>query len=71
MLAYLDIALIILSLLLIVLVMVQAKGGGLGSIFGGSSGIYRTRRGVERTIFNLTVIVSVLFLVTSFLTTLV
>jgi preprotein translocase subunit SecG len=71
MLVYLDIALIILSLLLIILVMLQAKGGGLGSIFGGDSSIYRTRRGVERTVFNLTVIVSVLFLVTSFLTALV
>jgi preprotein translocase subunit SecG len=68
---YLDVALIILALMEIGLVMVQTKGGGLGSIFGGDGGVYRTRRGVENTIFNLTIVVSVLFLSVSFLTALI
>jgi preprotein translocase subunit SecG len=62
-----NIALVILSLLLIVLVLLQAKGSQWGAIFGSDAGVYRTRRGVERTIFNLTVVVSVLFLVTALL----
>jgi preprotein translocase subunit SecG len=60
---YFNIALIILSLVLIGLVILQAKGSQWGSIFGSDAGVYRTRRGVERTIFNLTIVVAVLFLV--------
>lgn len=68
---YINFALIILSVLLVVLVMLQAKGGGIGAIFGGDSGVYRTRRGVERTVFNLTIVVSALFLLTAFVSALV
>lgn len=60
---YFNISLIILSLVLIALVILQAKGSQWGSIFGSDAGVYRTRRGVERTIFNLTIVVAVLFLV--------
>ena len=60
---YFNIALVILSLVLIALVMLQAKGSQWGSIFGSEAGVYRTRRGVERTIFNLTIFVSALFLI--------
>lgn len=67
---YFNIALLILSVLLIILVMVQAKGNQLGSIFGGSSGVYRTRRGVERTVYNMTILVAVLFVVTAILSAL-
>ncbi len=68
---YINITLIILSVLLVVLVMLQTKGGGLGAIFGGDSGVYRTRRGVERTVYNLTIVVSALFLLTAFVSALV
>jgi len=43
----------------------QAKGGSLGGIFGGEGGIYHTRRGVERTLFNLTIILAVIFFIIS------
>ncbi len=46
---------IILSLTITVLVLLQAKGGGLGSIFGGDSGVYRTRRGVEKILYQATI----------------
>jgi preprotein translocase subunit SecG len=62
---YFNLALLVLSLLLIGLVMMQAKGSQWGSIFGSDAGVYRTRRGVERTIFNLTIVVSTLFLLTA------
>lgn len=68
---YLSIALIIISTVLIGLVMLQTRGSGLGSIFGGDSGIYRTRRGMEKTLFNVTIVFSALFLIVSLLTVLV
>lgn len=58
---YLKIALIVISLVLIGLVMLQVKGGGLGNMFGGSD-LYRTRRGVEKSVFNMTIVFSALFL---------
>jgi preprotein translocase subunit SecG len=59
---YLQIVQIIISVCLIVAILLQAKGSGLGGIFGGSdSGIYKTRRGAERTLFNLTIVLVVLF----------
>jgi preprotein translocase subunit SecG len=60
--AYLRIVQIIVAFCLIVAVLLQVKGQGLGGIFGGSdTGIYKTRRGAERTLFNLTIILVVLF----------
>lgn len=68
---YLNIAQILVSVAIIVLVLVQAKEAGLGSVFGSDSSVYRTRRGVERTLFNLTIGFSVLFLVISLLSVLI
>lgn len=59
---YLRIALMIVSVVLTALVMLQAKGGGLGSMFGSDGGIYQTRRGVEKTVYNMTVLFAVIFL---------
>ena len=64
-------ALIIVSLVLIALVMLQTKGTGLGSMFGGDGGVYRTRRGMEKTVFNMTVVFATLFLVISLFTVLI
>jgi preprotein translocase subunit SecG len=61
---YLQVVQIIISICLITAVLLQVKGQGLGGIFGGSdSGIYKTRRGAERTLFNLTIVLVVLFFV--------
>jgi preprotein translocase subunit SecG len=49
----------------------QSKGAGLGGLFGGESSIYRTRRGLEKTLFNLTIILAVAFFLTSLLNVLV
>nr|WP_290667073.1 preprotein translocase subunit SecG [Ardenticatena sp.] len=56
------IALFLVSIGLIAVVLMQAKGSGLGGIFGSDPGVYKTRRGVEKTIFNLTIVLAVLFL---------
>lgn len=61
---YLSIIEIILATVLTVLVVIQAKGGSLDGLLGGGgsdAGGFRTRRGVEETIFNLTIVVGVLF----------
>jgi preprotein translocase subunit SecG len=68
---YFQLALIVISFVLIALVLLQAKGSGLGSIFGGDGGVYKTRRGMEKTLFNMTVAFATLFLVISLLTVLV
>lgn len=58
---------IILSLILISLILLQAKGTGLGSAFGGQSQAYHSKRGVEKLVFYSTVVVGVLFVILSLL----
>ncbi len=54
---------IIIAIAVIVFILLQARGAGLGSVFGGSSAgsVFKTRRGVERLIFNITVVLVILF----------
>ena len=62
MITYLNIALIIISVLLIVSVILQSKGAGLGGLTGADTGsIFTARRGVERTLFWVTIVLSVIF----------
>ena len=63
MLTYLYIIQIIVSVALVVAVLLQTKGSGLGSIFGGQGAVYTSRRGVEKTMFNVTIGLSVAFFV--------
>ena len=57
-----DIAQIIVAVLLIVVVLTQTKGSGFSGAFGGdTSGIYRTRRGIEKTLFQFTIAVAIVF----------
>lgn len=58
---------IITSIILIVLIMIQQKGGGLSSFFGGSSGNYMKRRGFEKYLHSLTIILIVAFILSSVL----
>ena len=61
---YLDIALIIISVLLILSVILQSKGAGLGGLTGADTGsVFTARRGVERTLFRLTIALSAIFFV--------
>lgn len=61
----LDIIQIIIAILLITVILLQNRGAGLGATFGGEGNIYRTKRGVEKTLFITTIILSVIFLVTA------
>ena len=64
---FLIITEIIIALVLIGTILLQAKGTGLGSSFGGSGELYQSRRGVEKIVFYLTIAVSALFAVVSLL----
>jgi preprotein translocase subunit SecG len=69
---YVQIIQIIISVALIAIILVQAKGqGGLGGIFGGDSTVYRTRRGVEKTLFNVTIGLGAVFFVVSIISVIV
>jgi preprotein translocase subunit SecG len=65
--SYLIIAQVLVAVALIIVVMMQVKGGGLGGIFGQSDGVYRTRRGVEKSLFQITIVLAILFVVLSIL----
>jgi preprotein translocase subunit SecG len=61
---FINIALIVLSVALTAAILLQSRGGGLGSLGGGDSmGHYKTRRGLERTLFQVTIGLSVAFFV--------
>ncbi len=62
---YFDIAEIILTVALIFAILLQVRGGGLGGIFGQADTVYRTKRGVEKTLFQFTIVLTVLFVVVS------
>ncbi len=57
----------VLSVALVLVLLLQVRGGGLGGIFGQADTVYRTKRGVERTLFQFTIILVVLFIAISLL----
>ncbi len=61
---YLDIALIITSIALIISIILQSKGAGLGGLTGADTGgVFTARRGIEKTLFRVTIGLSVLFFI--------
>lgn len=56
---------IVLSVLIIVFILVQGKGAGLGSAWGGGGEMFQTRRGMEKVILRLTMAFIIIFLVVS------
>ena len=59
---YINIALIITSIALTASVILQSKGAGLGGLTGADSGsVFTARRGIEKTLFYITIVLSVLF----------
>jgi preprotein translocase subunit SecG len=62
----LNIAQILISVTLVTILLLQAKGSGFGALMGGSSSsVFRTRRGVEKTLFQLTIVLIVIFIIIS------
>ena len=56
---------ILVSIALIISVLLQARGTGLSGTFGGDSAVYRSRRGVERRLWQFTVVLLILFVIFS------
>jgi preprotein translocase subunit SecG len=65
MITYLYIAQIVVAVALTIVALLQVKGGGLGGIFGQADTVYRTKRGVEKTLFQLTIVLAVIFITLS------
>lgn len=53
---------LIVAILLMISILLQQRGSGLGGALGGDDGVYHTKRGAEKTLFNASIILSVLFL---------
>lgn len=66
---YLNLAQMLISIILIVVVLLQARGGDIGAAFGGGGGggqsSFRTRRGLEKTLFQLTIVLAFVFVAMS------
>lgn len=69
---YLNIVQIILAVALTAVILMQTSKGGVGSVFGGvDSSVQHTRRGVERTLFIVTIVLAVLFFLIALINALV
>ncbi len=55
----------VLAILLTVAVLLQQRGSGLGSAFGGGGSVYNSRRGVDKVLFQVTIVISILFFAVS------
>lgn len=64
---YLSFAVIIVSIVLMVLILLQSKGASFSGTFSSDSPVYRTRRGVEKTMFQFTIVTAVVFVVLAIL----
>ncbi len=62
---YLYIAQIVVAAALVMVSLLQVRGGGLGGIFGQADTVFRTKRGVEKTLFQLTIALAVIFVILS------
>ncbi len=62
---FLAIGQILVSVALIIAILMQARGTGLSGTFGGDSAVYRSRRGVERRLWQFTIVLLVLFVIFS------
>ncbi|HPN81244.1 MAG TPA: preprotein translocase subunit SecG [bacterium] len=66
-----DIIQIVTATALIVAILLQNRGSGLGAAFGGESNVYRTRRSFEKMIFYATIILAIIFFITAFINILI
>jgi len=62
---YLQIVQIVTAILLIITILLQQRGSSLSSAFGGVSSAYRSRRGIEKFLFNATIVIASLFALAS------
>jgi preprotein translocase subunit SecG len=68
---YFNVAEIIISIILILVLLVQTRGAGFNGTFNSDSSVFRSRRGVEKTLFQLTIALAVVFVIISVLSVIV
>ncbi len=68
---YLNIVQILVSIALITVIFLQGKQGALGGLLSGDSSVYRTKRGLEKTLYRLTIVLTVTFVIVSVLNVLI
>jgi preprotein translocase subunit SecG len=56
---------IVISIALLLFVLLQSKGAGFSGTFSNDSSVFRTRRGVEKTLFNFTLVLATVFVIIS------
>ncbi len=56
---------VVVAILLMAAILMQNRGAGLGGIFGGSGGVYLTKRGLEKKLFIATIILAAIFILLS------
>ncbi len=61
----LNVIQVLISVILISVILLQVKGQGMGNVFGGSSTGFRTRRGLDKTLFQATIVLVVAFILIS------
>lgn len=62
---YFYVAQVVLAIALVLIILIQVRGGGLGGIFGQADTVYRTKRGLEKTLFQFTVALAIIFVLIS------
>ena len=68
--AYLNVAQIIISIVMMVIILLQSKGAGFNGTFNSDASVFRTRRGLEKTLFQLAIGLAGVFVVISVLSVL-
>ena len=71
MVTYFNVAEIIVSIVLVAVLLLQSRGAGFNGTFSSDSSVFRTRRGIEKTLFQLTIVLAVVFAVISVLSVIV
>jgi len=66
---YFEIVQIIVAVALTTSILLQARGAGLGSVFGGTGTVFKTRRGIDKLLFRFTIVFTLLFLLISLIGT--
>lgn len=67
----LNIIQIVSAIALVVAILMQNRGGGLGGLFGGGDNVYLAKRGIEKKLYYATIILSIIFFVTSLLSVII
>ncbi|HKS70246.1 MAG TPA: preprotein translocase subunit SecG [Ktedonobacterales bacterium] len=68
---YFEIVQIIVAVALVASILMQARGAGLGSVFGGTGAVFKTRRGIDKLLFRITIVFSIVFALTSIIASMI